>query len=48
MAVTPHHEATRTAMRVMGAGGTAADAVIAANAVLGMVLPSTCGIGGDL
>ncbi|MEE9582933.1 MAG: gamma-glutamyltransferase [Acidimicrobiia bacterium] len=48
VAVTPHHEATRAAMRVMGAGGTAADAVIAANAVLGMVLPSTCGIGGDL
>jgi len=48
VAVTPHHEATGAAMRVMGAGGTAADAVIAANAVLGMVLPSTCGIGGDL
>ena len=35
-------------MRAMESGGTAADAVIAANAVLGMVLPSTCGIGGDL
>jgi gamma-glutamyltranspeptidase/glutathione hydrolase len=48
VAVTPHHEATRVALRVMQAGGTAADAVVAANAVLGMVLPTTCGIGGDL
>lgn len=48
VAVTPHHDATRAALRVMDVGGSAADAVIAANAVLGMVLPSTCGIGGDL
>jgi gamma-glutamyltranspeptidase/glutathione hydrolase len=48
VAVTPHHDATAAALRVMGAGGTAADAVVAANAVLGMVLPTTCGIGGDL
>jgi gamma-glutamyltranspeptidase/glutathione hydrolase len=48
VAVTPHHEATGAALRVMQAGGTAADAVVAANAVLGMVLPTTCGIGGDL
>ncbi len=48
VAVTPHHDATRAALRVMEAKGTAADAGIAANAVLGMVLPSTCGIGGDL
>lgn len=47
VAVTPHHEATNAALRVMDAGGSAADAVIAANAVLGMVLPSTCGVGGD-
>lgn len=48
VAVTPHHDATAAAVRVMRAGGSAADAVIAANAVLGMVLPDTCGIGGDL
>ncbi|MEX2322488.1 MAG: gamma-glutamyltransferase [Acidimicrobiia bacterium] len=48
VAVTPHHLATETAVRVMADGGTAADALVAANAVLGMVLPTTCGIGGDL
>lgn len=48
VAVTPHHLATRAAIEVMHRGGNAADAVVAANAVLGMVLPTTCGIGGDL
>lgn len=48
VAVTPHHLATDAAVRVMGDGGTAADGLVAANAVLGMVLPTTCGIGGDL
>jgi gamma-glutamyltranspeptidase/glutathione hydrolase len=48
VAVTPHDDATATALRIMRAGGSAADAVIAANAVLGMVLPTTCGIGGDM
>jgi gamma-glutamyltranspeptidase/glutathione hydrolase len=48
VAVTPHHLATEAALEVMQSGGNAADAVIAADAVLGMVLPTTCGIGGDL
>lgn len=48
VAVTPHHLATDAAVAVMRQGGNAADAVVAANAVLGMVLPTTCGIGGDL
>ena len=48
VAVTPHHLATEAALAVMRSGGNAADAVIAADAVLGMVLPTTCGIGGDL
>ena len=48
VAVTPHFLATAAAIDVMRAGGNAADAAIAGNAVLGMVLPTTCGIGGDL
>lgn len=48
VAVSPHHLATEAAVDVMRRGGNAADAVVAANAVLGMVLPTTCGIGGDL
>jgi len=48
VAVTPHHLATQAAVDVMKDGGNAADAIVAANAVLGMVLPTTCGIGGDL
>ena len=48
VAVSPHHLATDAALEVMAAGGTAVDGAIAANAVLGMVLPDTCGIGGDL
>lgn len=48
LAVTPHHLATAAAVDVMQGGGNAVDGMIAANAVLGMVLPTTCGIGGDL
>ena len=48
VAVTPHRLASEAAVAVMRAGGNAADGAVAANAVLGVVLPTTCGVGGDL
>ena len=35
-------------MEILGRGGSAIDAAIAVDAVLGVVAPETCGIGGDL
>jgi len=47
MVATPHHLATEAGLAMLQRGGSAVDAVIAANAVLTVVYPHMAGLGGD-
>lgn len=48
MVAAAHPLATLAGVDVLKAGGTAADAAVAVNAVLGVTQPYCCGVGGDL
>ncbi|HEY6758003.1 MAG TPA: gamma-glutamyltransferase [Baekduia sp.] len=45
---TPHHLATAAGMRALEGGGSAVDGALAAAAVLTVVYPHNCALGGDL
>ncbi len=47
MIATPHAQATAAGADVLRRGGNAVDAAIAANAVLSVIYPASCGVGGD-
>jgi gamma-glutamyltranspeptidase/glutathione hydrolase len=45
---SPHYLASSTGLSVLAGGGSAVDAAVAMNLVLGVVYPHMCGLGGDL
>jgi gamma-glutamyltranspeptidase/glutathione hydrolase len=47
MVVSPHYLASAEGARMLREGGNAVDAAIATNAVLSVVYPHMCGLGGD-
>src|SRR5437870_2292496 len=48
MVASAHSYATVAGLDVLRSGGTAADAAVAVNAVLGVTEPENCGVGGDI
>lgn len=48
MVVAPHYLAAEAGLELLKAGGNAVDAAIAANAMLQVVYPFVCGLGGDI
>ncbi len=48
MVASAHPLATQIGLDVLKSGGSAVDAAVAANAALGLMEPTSCGVGGDL